>query len=126
MNFIWATNDVAVASATLYETNITLNKAACEYFNEVRYVMLGFDQKNLTIAIKPISKEMLDEGIYPRSQLHRLSMGKSYGRISNKSFLKDIAKYAKIDLSHGQGIKYPAHFDVIGQLMTIQLRKEER
>ena len=121
MNFVWATSEVANTSVTIYETNITLNKAACEYFKNVNYVLLGFDQEKKILAIKPIPKEIVDQDIYPRSQLHRLSMGKSYGRISNKSFLKDIAEYTNIDLKDGQGTKYNASYDVMNSLLTIQL-----
>ena len=29
MNFEWSTNEIAMKTLTIYETNLTLNKAAC-------------------------------------------------------------------------------------------------
>ena len=55
MSFIWAKSEVANMSATLYETNITLNKAACSYFENYRFVLLGHDLDLKQLAIKPIS-----------------------------------------------------------------------
>ena len=31
MNFEWSTNDIATMTVTIYETNLTLNKAACRF-----------------------------------------------------------------------------------------------
>ncbi|MFR2502211.1 MAG: hypothetical protein ACLS85_07040 [Coprobacillus cateniformis] len=48
MNFEWSTNDIATMTVTVYETNLTLNKAACAHFEDVNYVLLGIDKKNKT------------------------------------------------------------------------------
>ena len=34
MNFEWSTNDIATMTVTIYETNLTLNKAACVHFED--------------------------------------------------------------------------------------------
>lgn len=121
MNFVWAKNDVATTSVTLYETNITLNKAACEPFEDVRYVMLGYDIDSKQIAIKPISKEELDLDLYPRANLHKISLGKSYGRISNKNFMKEISQRFNLDYQTTNGIKLDAFYDENNQIMLVQL-----
>ena len=119
MSFIWAKSEVANMSATLYETNITLNKAACSYFEEYRFVLLGHDQDLKQLAIKPISKEDYDLNIYPRSQIHKISLGKSYGRISNKPFMKMLSTLFELDYQNG--IKYDASYDEEQDMMIIQL-----
>ena len=48
MNFEWSTNDIAKKTLTIYETNITLNKAACHHFEDVNYVLARYRQKSKT------------------------------------------------------------------------------
>lgn len=121
MNFVWAKNDVANTSVTLYETNITLNKAACEPFEDVRYVLLGCDKNVRQIAIKPISKEEVELNLYPRANLHKISLGKSYGRISNKNFMNEIRELFDLDYHADKGIKLDALYDGDNQIMIVQL-----
>ena len=119
MSFVWAKSEVANMSATLYETNITLNRAACIPFKDNRYVLLGYDVELKQIAIKPVSKEDYDLNIYPKSQLHKFSLGKSYGRISNKTFMKMISELFQLDYENG--IKFDAYFDESSNMMIIEL-----
>lgn len=121
MNFVWAKNDVANTSVTLYETNITLNKAACEPFEDVRYVLLGYDASKEQLAIKPVPKEDVDLNIYPKANLHKISLGKSYGRICNKNFMKEIGDRFNLDYHKDNGIKLDAIYDENNQLMIVQL-----
>ena len=74
MSFVWAKSEVSNMSATLYDTNITLNRAACLPFQDYRYVLLGHDEQLQQIAIKPVSKEDYELNIYPKSQIHKLSL----------------------------------------------------
>ena len=73
MSFKWTTNEIATLTITIYETNLTLNKAACRYFEEVTHVLLGFDDETNQIAIKPVTREEMNNDIYPASQFHRIS-----------------------------------------------------
>ena len=112
MAFVWSTNEISKKTVTIYSTNLTLNTAACKHFENVQYVLLG---------IKPVDKTAIDEGIYPSDQLHRISIGKSYGRVSNKNFIENLAREYHLDLSDKQGLKYPANFDVVHQILTVNL-----
>ena len=117
MNFEWSTNDIATMTLTIYPTNLTLNKAACEYFENVNYVLLGIDKQARQIGIKPVTKEEIDQEIYPRSQLHRFSLGKSYGRISNKSFVHDLCQVFGLDFEKQQCYKLKMNYDVVHSIM---------
>lgn len=121
MNFVWAKNDVANTSVTLYETNITLNKAACRPFEDVRFVLLGYDNDTRQLAIKPVSKEDIELNLYPRANLHKISLGKSYGRISNKNFMREIATRFNLDYNKDKGIKLDAEYDEDNQAMIVSL-----
>ena len=121
MNFEWSTNDIAKKTLTIYETNITLNKAACHHFEDVNYVLLGVDKSARQIGIKPITRDDINNEVYPKSQLHRISLGKSYGRISNKSFVEDLCQEFGLDFKDTQSYKYNVTFDVVHQIMIAQL-----
>lgn len=121
MNFEWSTNDIIKKTVTIYTSNLTLNKAACQYFDNVQFVLLGLDRENNLLGIKPITKEQLDANIYPEDQLHRISIGKSYGRVSNKNFIRNIIHEYNLDIKDNQGIKYTASFDVIHQILLVNL-----
>jgi hypothetical protein len=121
MNIIWSRNGVANISVTLYESNITLNKSVCSYFENVNYVLLGLDKENRLLAIKPVTKESIDLGIYSKLHLHKISLGKSYGRISNKNFMKEVADEFKLDYTKDSGIKYDAQFDEKQDTLLVQL-----
>ncbi len=121
MSFTWTTNEIATQTLTIYESNITLNKAACAHFENVNYVLLGLDPQKKQLGIKPVTKEDIDNNIYPKSQLHRISLGKSYGRISNKSFIEELAKNYNLDFQKEQCFKYTVTFDVIHSIMIAQL-----
>lgn len=121
MKFEWSTNDIATMTLTVYETNLTLNKAACVHFEDVNYVMLGIDKESKKIGIKPVSKQEIDDNVYPASQLHRISLGKSYGRISNKSFVYDLSQVFGLDFSENQCYKYKVTYDVVHSIMIAQL-----
>ncbi|MCD7809745.1 MAG: hypothetical protein LUH02_10400 [Erysipelotrichaceae bacterium] len=121
MSFKWSTNDISTMTLTIYETNLTLNKAASVHFEDVNFVLLGIDEEARQIGIKPISKEEIDEHIYNESQLHRFSHGKSYGRISNKSFVKDLSNAFGLKFDDNQCYKYTVTFDVVHSIMVAQL-----
>lgn len=121
MNFEWSTNDIATMTLTIYETNLTLNKAACVHFEDVDYVLLGIDKNARQIGIKPITKQEIDDNIYPMSQLHRISLGKSYGRISNKSFVYDLSQVFGLDFNENQCYKYRVTYDLIHSILIAQL-----
>ncbi len=121
MNFKWIKNDIATPTVTIYESNLTLNKIACESFVDIRYVLLGIDEESKQIAIKPITKEEIDLGVYPSSQLHKISIGKSYGRISNKAFIRSIGELYNIDFATQNGVKYDATFNEQDKILVVQL-----
>ena len=121
MNFEWSVNDSQKLVATLYSTNITLNKAACKHFENVQFVLLGLDREKKTIGIKPIDKISIEQNIYPREQLHRFSLGKSYGRITNTNFIKQVIHLYDIDISNPKGVKYDGYYDLHKDVLIIQL-----
>lgn len=123
MEFQWVTNDTSKDIVTLYPGNITLNKQASKNFSHVGYVLLGFDEKSNTLGIKPIEHDAISKQLYPKDQLHKISMGSSYARIANKTFILNIANKYNIDFDEVTSIKLNATFDVIQQILLVNLKE---
>ena len=68
-----------------------------------------------------MTNKEIDDNIYPASQLQCISLGKSYGRISNKSFVYDLSQEFGLDFSENQCYKYRVTYDVVHSIMTAQL-----
>ncbi len=117
MNFEWSSNDIATMTITIYPTNITLNKAASRYFESVGYVLLGIDKQSRKIGIKPVNKEEINDNIYPKDRLHKISIGNSYARVSNKNFINDLAEFFNLDFEKNPNYKIQATYDVIHSIM---------
>ena len=122
MNFVWSSSDIATETITISESSITLNKAACHYFEDVNYVLLGIDYQAHQIGIKPIHDQEIQQNLYPKSQLHHISIGKSYARITSKTFIQDLIQTFHLDLT--TNLKLEGHFDVIHQIFIISIKEE--
>ena len=116
--FEWVKGNAYNMNVTLYATNITLNSAAASYFEDVRWVMIGLNREKKQVAIKPVNKRELDLNLVSLEQLHKISIGKGYGRISNKAIMKEIEDIlgAKMD-----GIKKEAMFDEKEGMLVVDL-----
>lgn len=113
--FEWVKGNVYTMILTLYPNNITLNSSAATYFQDVRWVMIGIDKSDCQIGIRPVTKREIDLKLVPMSQLHKISVGKGYARISNKMIIEELS--AMIDQPI-EGLKVNAVFDE-GQNMLI-------
>lgn len=107
--FTWVKGNVYTLVLTLYPNNITLNSSAASYFQDVRWCMIGFDKERLQLALKPVSKREIDLHLVSLDQLHKVSVGKGYARISNKMIIEEIS--AMIDHQPINGLKINATFD---------------
>lgn len=125
MNFEWSTNEVTSLIVSIYETNLTLNRAACQHFEDVNHVLLGIDREAHCIGIKPVSHEEIAQEIYPASQLYKISIGKSYGRITSKPFVEKLKTLLSLDFHQTTCFKYLASYDVIHGILIIDYEKGE-
>lgn len=121
--FQWMEGNNYTMLVTVYPTNITLNTAAANYFKDYRWCMIGFDSKSKQMAIKGVSKEKIDKGLVPLEKLHKISSGKGYARISNKSVILQIAKIVNDDSVNN---KYSAYYDDAEQMLIVNLNKSIR
>lgn len=125
MSFVWASKKPNDGIATLYESNITLNKAASSHFDHAYNVLLGLDPESKRVAVKPISKEEYDIGAIPAEKRHKITVRSSYARVCNKKFLKEVASLANLDLSNNNSVKFNATWDAEQGILVIDLNQPE-
>lgn len=119
--FTWVKGNAYTPIATLYAGNITLNQAAVALMQDARWVMIGLDHENKKIAIRPVSKQEIERKQVMLQQLHKVSLGKGYARISNKAVMEEITEMSGAQLN---GDKYEAVYDEVEQLLIVELMKQ--
>lgn len=124
MSFQWFSKNENEGIATIYDSNITLNKAASGYFEAAYSVMLGYDPSNKTIAIKPLKKDMDNLGHIPEDRKYKISIKQSYSRVSNKLFIKSVSDDTGIEFKKTEAHKFIATWDSVEKMLKIDLTKE--
>lgn len=123
--FNWKTRNQGSKIVTIYETNITLNKAASTYFNHAYSVLLGIDDDTKQLGIKPVSKEEFERGDIPEEKLYKISARSSYARISNKSFVTDLSKQLGLDFEQNKLYKFSASWNDSEKVLVVDLQSAE-
>ncbi len=118
--FEWVNGNAYTLIVTLYPNNFTLNNVAAAHFCDIRWCCIGLDKEAKHVAVKPISKREIDLKLVPLEQLHKVSMGKGYARISNKNLIQEIAKLIGQPCN---GCKFPASFDEKERMLIIDLTR---
>ena len=124
MGIVWFNEKPKDGIATLYDSNITLNKTSIDNLEDTYSVMLGINYEEKKIVIKPLNKEQDQRGDIPERQRYKITIRASYGRISNKEFMKEIQDLACIDLAKGPR-KFKTIWDSSEKILIIDLNKRE-
>jgi hypothetical protein len=122
-NFEWVSRKKVDEIATIYESNITLNKSATSYLEKAYVVLLGIDKERHLIAIKPISKGDPDLEYIPKEQRHNITVKSSYSRISNKRFIEDLSEIIDLDFEENNYYKFECYWSDEDQSLIIKLKE---
>lgn len=125
MAFQWTSRKKSDGMATLYETNITLNKSASTYFEKAYRVLLGFDPEAKRIAVKPITKQEYERGTIPEEKRHKISLRPSYARVSNKRFMQEVAAMLGLTLKDSAALKVRTEWSLEDKALIIDLKQLE-
>ncbi len=125
MSFVWTSKKPKDGVATLYESNITLNKSASSHFDHAFSVLLGLDLNLKKVAVKPISKEEAEIGAIPEEKRHKITVKPSYARVCNKKFMKEIAKLVGVDLADNKSFKFKTSWSHEDSALVIDLNQPE-
>ena len=104
--------------ATIYAGNITLNVPCISLFEDAKWCVVGIDYDNKKVGIKVVSKDDLDKKTFPEDAMNKVSIGKSFIRICNKSIIKEIAKATK---KRAEGEKFGVSYNSKEKLLEIDL-----
>ena len=110
--------------ATIYDTNITLNKHACDLIDSAYTVMLGIDYDNKFLFIKPLNKDVAMRGDIPSTSQYNITIRSSYGRISNVEFIKEIKGVLGVDSLKIIPKKFYVEYIKTSNILKIDLSKE--
>ena len=125
MSFVWVSKKPKDGVATLYESNITLNKSASSHFDHAFSVLLGLDLDSKQIAVKPITKQESELGAIPEEKRHKITVKPSYARICNKKFMKEIASLVGVDLTNNKSFKFKTNWSKEDSALVIDLNNPE-
>ncbi len=116
-------NDDKKMVATIYPTNITINKPGLEKISNAYAAMVGLDDDEMKIAIKPLTKTEYESHHYPEENLFILSGGKTYTRISSTDFVNYVSMKLNKDFKQ-EPKKYACDYVREEEMLFIDLRKE--
>ena len=124
MSFEWASRKPNEGVATLYESNITLNKSASSHFDRAHSVLLGIDYDRKRIAVKPLTKTEGERGDIPEEKCHKITVRPSYARVCNKKFMKEVSEVAGLNLSDNNAVKFKTTWSKNDHALIIDLTQE--
>ena len=117
--FTWIKNHSNQYVLTLSSTSITLNASAATLFQDVRYCMVGINEQQQCFAIRPVSKDEIDKHIVDSNSLHKITIGKGYGRITSKIIMEQLSNLLNRDLD---ALKVAADYDEKHQYLICDYR----
>src|SRR5574344_876997 len=101
MEISWFKKDVHEGVATVYSTNITINKKGCSRLDEYYGVLIGLVEKDKLIVIKPLTKDETLSPINSGNSPLKLSFGLSYARVSSCEFIKSVSSLINYNFAQG-------------------------
>lgn len=119
--FEWTKGNANSPIITVYDSNITLNNVAAQYFQDVAWCLIGINKASKQVAIKPVTANDIDLKLVEMVNLHKVFNGKGYSRISNKSIISDLGQLANKRFS---GHKFEATYDAREKMLVFNLMKE--
>lgn len=122
MNITWFNEKPKDCIVTIGNGSITLNKPAVMFFENAYSVMLGTNIDEKIIIIKPLNKERALMHDIPDNSKYRITIRSSYGRITNKAFLKEIVDWFQIDVLN-EVKKFKANWDHKNEILLVDLKE---
>lgn len=104
----WSAKDKR-GQATLYTSNITLNKVASVPFEFAFRVQVGLDE-NKNVIIEPLAKERVERGDLDEYNLLEIKIKPSYSRICSTGLMSFIANSLGIVLSN-EPLRFETEWD---------------
>lgn len=118
MNVRWFKDTKSEYQATISNNNIVLNKQCEDVLKGLSYCILGYDENERTIFLKPVSQENMTE---IDADFYKLNINRSYTRVSCTNFIRLVSKKMFVDFSTSKKLR--ASWDSDEQILVIKLDK---
>jgi hypothetical protein len=122
MNITWYNEKPKDCIVTIGNGSLTLNKPAIMFFENAYSVMLGQSIEDKALYIKPLNKQRAMMHDLPENSKYRITIRSSYGRITNKAFLKEIVEWFDLDVIDNV-LKFKAAWDPKNEILKVDLRE---
>ena len=123
MNVQWFSKNLQ-GIVTIYETNITLNTVARNYFKNAYKTLIGYCKDENILLIKSLDKEEAMLTKYNPEDLRSISIKTSYGRINGKDIIQNICKFYPLDFTKKNMYKFPCEWDATKKYLKIYMERE--
>lgn len=108
--------------ATIYSTNITINKPGLEKIDGAYAARVGLDKDSSQLVIKPMSKDEYEK--YGKDEnLFVFSGGTTYTRISSTDLISFISEFLKINFKIAPK-KYECTYNSSKDYLVVDFTKE--
>lgn len=121
MEIQWFNKALKDGIASLYSTNITINKVGAINLDNAEYVQFGISIEDNCIIIKPININDID--YVDKNLLLNLTYGPTYARISNSDLIKMIEDKFNLEFNSTPR-KFKTKYIEGDNLLLIDLNKE--
>lgn len=118
-NFNWNAVSGGAPYVTIAATTISLNSVSAERIGNPKQVLLGFDEDQLVIGIKPYEDELNTK---PFTLMARMKGG--WVRLGCKEFIRHLCNISGLDF--GVAKKYTASYDGVSNILYVELRQQLR
>lgn len=123
LKFYDAANEKGVAS--IYESHITFNKELLKYFVEGYRARLGLDTDERKIYVFIYNKDQALSGEFNESSLLKISLSKTYARISSRSVVNYILDEFNLTIGEQGYLKLDAIYDEVKKAIIITVGGEK-
>ena len=109
--------------ATIYPTNITINKVGANHIAYAYGAMLAIDVEEGKIIVKPLRKDEIDSGNYSKDNIFIFSASSSYTRINSTAFVNRVCQLFNLNIDK-EGKKFTCNYSSESNLLIIDMKKE--
>lgn len=114
--------DEKQGSASIYESHITFNKNLLKYFADAYRVRVGCDTEDGKVYVLLVDKDHALSGEIKESSLLKLSLSKTYARISSRAVVDYVLKAFHLKAPSDKGfLKYEANYDEFKKAIVIKI-----
>ena len=109
---------------TIDNKSLTFSIGTKKILETAYKAMLGVDKEKNIIYLKLVNSDLANRGDLDQSMLNHISIGKSYARITNKSFVEYLVQNNLINFNNKKCLKFKIDFDKSNSDLIINLKEE--